>query len=184
MKKSISILVLVALGAAASFAQEFNMSAGGGALFDLGIPMVNDVEDLGLTIGGFGFFDATYAEADVAFSYGLSTGGGGFYTLGLEFGVLGKYPFKLGSITLFPLLGVRYNLILAAGNEGGSSDNALDSSFLGFQAGAGIDYFFSDAIFFRGELLCNLDLVPFNADSDDIISSIGPRVKVGVGYKF
>jgi hypothetical protein len=47
-----------------------------------------------------------------------------------------------------------------------------------------VDYPLSGALYLRGELLCNLDLVPFDDDGDDTFRSLGPRLKIGVGYSF
>jgi hypothetical protein len=109
MKKSISILALLAIIATGAFAQgfPFPMAAGGGLLFDWsgnnGIERTNRYAGFrNLSIGGFGFFDATYAELDVSFAYGSLTGvfdaPGNNETkdigsvLQLGFSLLGKYP--------------------------------------------------------------------------------------------
>jgi hypothetical protein len=180
MKKCISVLVLAALVATGAFAQ-IALSAGGGGYFDLGIPLEDGVDDNLLTFGAFGFFDATYAEVDVAFGYGIQDK---FTNLGLEFSLLGKYPFAVGPVTLFPLLGIKYNLCLSASYDGDSIDDAGDYyNHLGFQAGVGVDYPLSGALFLRGELLFNLDLQP-KEGGDDTFASLGPRLKIGVGYSF
>jgi hypothetical protein len=180
MKKCISVLILAALVAAGASAQ-ITMSAGGGGFFDLAIPLEDEADDNLLTFGAFGFFDATYAEVDVAFGYGMVDDQ---TSLGLEFSLLGKYPFAVGPVTLFPLLGIKYNRVLYAAVDGDSIDDAGEMSNLGFQFGAGVDYPLSDALFLRGELLCNLDLYPFDVDADDTFASLGPRLKIGVGYSF
>jgi len=91
MKKSISILALLAIVATGAFAQGFSMAAGGGLLFDwsitgngykgtidaqglLGRPGSYEGIVQNLSFGGFGFFDATYAELDVSFAYGMLKG--------------------------------------------------------------------------------------------------------------
>jgi opacity protein-like surface antigen len=180
MKKGISVLILAALVATGAFAQ-IALSAGGGGFFDLGLPLAEGADDNTLTFGAFGFFDATYAEADVAFGYGKQDK---ITTLGLEFSLLGKYPVALGSVTVFPLLGIKYNRVLSASNDGNSIDDAGELSYLGFQFGAGVDYPLSGALFLRGELLWNLNLYPSDTDADDTFQSHGPRLKVGVGYSF
>ncbi|MDR0302504.1 MAG: hypothetical protein LBI04_09375 [Treponema sp.] len=202
MKKSISILVLLALVAGGAFA--LDMSAGGGLLFDLSGN--NGVADgdlyMGtriLSIGGYGFFDATFVEVDVSFAYGMLTYVYDFGPLGdgsddagsalqLGFSLLGKYPIDLGGFTLFPLLGVNYNLVLSASDQDGNDmDDAGDMSQLGFLAGLGFDLPLSDALYLRAEAMFNLRLpmkIFDDLDSDNTTFGMGPRIKVGVGYKF
>jgi hypothetical protein len=181
MKKGISVLILAALVATGAFAQ-IAMSAGGGGYFDFGLPLEEGADENILTFGAFGFFDATYAEVDIAFGYGIQDK---LSLMGLEFSLLGKYPFEVGPVTVFPLLGIAYNRILSASFDGSSADNPGELSYLGFQFGGGVDYPLSGALYLRGELLWNLNLIPFDdSDSDDTFSSHGPRLKVGVGYSF
>jgi len=226
MKKSIAILALLAIVATGAFAQGFplSMSAGGGLLFDLsvgnGAKMKFDVMGMSgdmeaslqnLSFGAFGFFDATYAEVDVNFAYGMLTyksessgflgGGSGpsgdANAMQLGFTLLGKYPFDLGGFTLFPLLGLDYNVVLSVWDKDSSTDKPGDSSQLGFLAGVGLDFPFSDALFLRAEAMFHLRL-PSKWASDlksgmgsvgsygsvDTTLGMGPRIKVGLGYKF
>ena len=79
MKKYLLVLVIFAL-ATGAFAQ-VSLSAGGGLIFDWSFNngIKNGGDKLGmqiLSIGGFGFFDATYVEADLYFAYGKNTGYG------------------------------------------------------------------------------------------------------------
>jgi len=162
-----------------------------------------------LSFGGFGFFDATYAEADVSFAYGSLTGTekgriGSHSASGTEekesalqlgFSLLGKYPIKLGGFTIFPLLGFNYNIVLSAWDKNGKPDDD-DLSQFGFLAGAGLDFPFTDALFLRAEALFQLRLAgksQHDAAEDlkkatpyDVNTTLGlgPRIKVGVGYKF
>jgi hypothetical protein len=81
MKKSISILVLLAIVATGAFAQGFSVGAGG--LFDWslvgnGLKMSGpggsgSVSFPNLSFGGFVFLDATFAEVDASFAYGTLT---------------------------------------------------------------------------------------------------------------
>ena len=62
MKKSISLLVLLALTAAASFAQSIDLSAGAGGLFSAGLnggvsASGGKITMTTLNFGGFAFFD-------------------------------------------------------------------------------------------------------------------------------
>jgi len=217
MKKSISVLALLAIMATGAFAQGFSLSAGVGGLFDYSLNngVQTHVEGSkvyagynNLSFGGFGFFDATYAELDVSFAYGklnyVAKGGGlsdeGMLgnMLQLGFSLLGKYPMGLGGITLSPLLGVNYNLVLSGKNpeDGSRMEKAMDNSQLGFLAGVGLDFNFSRFIFLRTEAMFSLRLPSKEMkDAKNELNAgtgvswkntfgMGPRFKIGVGFKF
>jgi hypothetical protein len=38
----------------------------------------------------------------------------------MQFGIFGKFPFLVGSVTLFPLLGIQYDMVLAKENAYGN----------------------------------------------------------------
>jgi len=211
MKKSISILALLAIIATGAFAQGFPppMSAGGGLLFDWSFNNGVETKISGkraytginaLSFGGFGFFDATYAEVDVSFAYGLLTlasdadGSKDSKDLGsalqLGFTLLGKYPIGLGGFTLFPLLGADYNLVLSVKNKDGSSESKPgEYSQFGLLAGAGLDFPLTSALYLRGEALFHLRfasklMTDIASSGDSTTLGMGPRIKIGVGYKF
>jgi hypothetical protein len=161
--------------------------------------------------GGFAFFDATYAEL----SLGFFGGGGTFkqeqgnfsseydmYFTGLDIGLLGKYPFTIGEkLSVFPLLGITYGVVLSAKNEDGDSyknsdgdDAPGDFSALWFKLGGGLDFLFTDHIYLRGGLLSGLrlantyekdmlDVIPSDADAKTLLGH-GLEVKLAVGYRF
>jgi opacity protein-like surface antigen len=190
MKKVVCVMILgvVALGAAwALDVPEMQLSAGGGAYFSLGIPLDDKKsgDKMSLTPGVWGFFDATFVEADLAVGYSLRDK---LNSLGIEISVLGKFPFALAEgLSLFPLVGVKYTIIPYAAYDGTSLEETMKQNFLGFQVGAGVDYDFSETMFLRGELLCDLDLFSFDKDASGDnagLAFLGPRVKVGVGFKF
>jgi outer membrane protein W len=213
MKKSISILVLLALvTVGGAFAQGVELSAGGGLLVDYsannGIEFGDSyIGSRTMSFGGFIFFDATYAELDVSFAYGSVTSivdlpiigsatadGGSLMQLG--FTLLGKYPIQLSSITLFPLLGVGYNMVLSGSDAAGDDlKNAGDMSQLGILAGVGVDKNLTDALYLRGEALFQIrlaskamsdaaDVYSLLGDSASATLGMGPVVKIGVGYRF
>jgi len=214
MKKRISLLVLLAFIAGGVFA--LDLSAGGGLLFDYsannGIKASVGGQDFyqGIrtaSFGGFVFFDATYAEANVSFAYGSATfveeGYGSSTTsdagslLQLGFTLLGKYPFKLGAVTLFPLAGINYNVVVSAKDDDGNKyDKPGDFSQFGILLGGGVDYNLTEHLFLRGEILFQLRFASkFQDDSaknvkdeygisPDTTVGMGPVIKVGVGYKF
>jgi len=165
-----------------------------------------------LSFGGFGFFDATYAEVDVSFAYGLLSCKNEGEILGIRgedykydsvlqlgFSLLGKYPINLGGFAIFPLLGINYNAVVSGKNKDGTSFDGFDLNQFGFLAGGGLDFPFSDALFLRAEALFQLRLA--SKAMDDIVEDakpsppisgfdinttlgVGPRIKVGLGYKF
>ena len=212
MKRSILILVLLAVIATGVFAKEFSLSAGGGVLFDWSID--NGItydsnsyflsEDV-MAFGGFAFFDATYAELEVNFTYGLrslrsndsrnETGANGNY-MALGFSLLGKYPINLTKVTVSPLLGGSYNLVLVDKFEDGGSISdsdyykSMDWSQFGALAGVGVDITLTESLFLKTEALFHFrfpnKIWSDFADSSDGKTSfgMGPKVKVGVGYKF
>ena len=147
-----------------------------------------------MTIGGFVFFDATFMELSFHIGPALIAGvvdmpGAGKVVSdmeidGLQLGIsiLGKYPFNVGPVILFPLLGLDVNLYTFE----------IAASQLGFLAGAGCDFFFTDSLYIRAEGLFSFRLpafdfwVEFFEFNDYIKFSFGkgPRVKVGVGFVF
>jgi len=206
MKKRIGLLVVFALVAALSFAQ-FELSAGGGLMFDISLnnEAKGTVGSTDLTyghtfiaFGGFIFFDATYAEA--ALSFGPAYGGTYYQmrspgldedvediytTFAMNFSLLGKFPFKLGSsFKLFPLVGFSYNM---------NFKDFSQLNQLGLLFGAGMDYNFQkwEKLYLRAELLYSIRFPSnFQKDMADLIDGsakmgmLGAVVKVGVGYKF
>ena len=179
-------------------------SVGGGALWDWsfnnGLKVGNMYTGFrNMSIGVYGFFDATYGEVDFYAAYGFmndveeNTGSAtenfGIFQIG--FTGLGKYPFKINSnIVLFPLLGIDYNIVLfgVVDGEVDSTDASLFNQ-LGFLAGGGIDYFITDSLFLRGEALFHLRLPTRFMTSMALLGAsatvgMGPQVKVGLGYKF
>jgi len=217
MKKFISVLILLALAATGAFAQ---ISVGGGFLFDLStnngfeytvtVPFTNlkrdyyDGNDI-TSYGGFAFLDVSFAELGVSFAYGdptrvsiidgdkttIESDGGSLTQLGLS--ALGKFPVKVGPLTVFPLLGVNYNMVLSIKNDNGDSvDDPGDWSQFGILGGIGVDFFFTSNLFLRAEALCNLRF-PSKAAKDmadavplvepDTTLGIGPQLKVGLGFR-
>jgi hypothetical protein len=182
------------------------MSAGGGLLFDYSLNngVERDSQYMGirlLSFGGFGFFDATYGELDVNFAYGSVTvvrdfgdknteDGGSMLQLG--FTLLGKYPLSLTGLpfTLFPLLGVDYNLALSVKDKDGySEDHPGDFSQFGILAGAGLDFPLTNALYLKGEVLFHFRFASKQMKDSaagiggDTTFGMGPRIKIGVGYR-
>jgi hypothetical protein len=163
---------------------------------------------------GFGigvFFDATYVEIGMDFIFGSFKPNGENYTGDFEltstqfgFTILGKFPFAAGPVTVFPLAGIDYQIFLSGEAEGltikrdDMSDYYPDMEDLydafSLVVGAGLDYNISDKLYLRGEVLCNFKM---EGDSDKALKKLtkendvsfslftfGPRVSIGVGYRF
>jgi opacity protein-like surface antigen len=107
----------------------------------------------------------------------------------LDLSLLGKYPFSLGRITVFPLLGFDYQIVVSAKVDGVKADKPGDLSSFGFDFGGGLDFPLTDHLFLRGELLYAIRLPSKNLkdakdaspDSKYILGN-GPTIKIAVGY--
>ena len=205
-KKVVLALLMAALLAGGAFAEEFSMSAGAGTLLDFSgnNGAKGGGEYLGiqiLSLGFYAFFDATYAEADISFAYGRLKGSGGFEDsrqgsdydsrmFQLGFTLLGKYPFEVGEFTFFPLLGFNYNVVLSHTVAGIRDPEPGKWSQLGLLAGAGGDFFLTDTLYLRGEGMFHLRFPPTalketaSHEGGSATFGMGPRMKLGVGYKF
>jgi hypothetical protein len=159
---------------------------------------------------GFGigaFFDATYLEVGMDFIFGsFEQYAGAFAVTSTQFGftILGKFPVAAGPVTVFPLAGIDYQIFLSGEAEGltikrdDMSDYYPDMEDLydafSLVVGAGLDYNISAKLYLRGEVLCNFKMESESdkalkklAREDDVSFSLftfGPRVSIGVGYKF
>jgi opacity protein-like surface antigen len=226
MKKKIFLgVALAAFVAGGAFAlPELKFSAGAGGYFTSDFGGGYEVSYKGETMfsmktpyfggGGFAFFDATFAEL----SLGVFAGGGtvtgesggaeipetDVSCVGLDIGLLGKYPFALSDkLTVFPLLGITYRAMLSAKteNEDGDveeADNPEDSSALWFKFGGGLDFSFTDKLYLHSGLLYGLRLA--NTFENDLVDSSdkqsngaadtktllghGLEIKLAVGYRF
>jgi outer membrane protein W len=220
MKKIIAVLVIfVCVGTALS--AQINFSAGGGALLDMsfgnGTKYKKDKDSAtsgfrNISFGAYGFFDATYAEIDVSFAYGSLTSvsksnisdkksnntddAGSVTQLGIT--LLGKYPISMGSITVFPLAGIGYNIVLSWKDDDGDKvewpdDHSAmkDMSQFAILAGGGLDFDITSNLYLRGSVLLQARL-PNKLMRDSVKDvndtkttlGFGPVIKVGVGYRF
>jgi hypothetical protein len=177
-------------------------------------------------IGLYGFFDATYVEANVYFAMGFPGGysyrsnddtgvtdtkySNGGLVLSLGISVLGKYQLiEMGPLSLFPLLGVSYNMVLSTTDKDGGEVKypkidgkeytALSLSQFGILAGAGADFDINNNLYVRGEALFHLrfasELNNAQTDYDNKAAAgsdpkaittlgVGPQFKLGVGFRF
>jgi len=225
-KRGLLVLVLAAVVAGGAFAQ-ISFSVGGGGFIggdfgggaeasESGVKFTMETPHFGG--GGYIFVDATYAEL----SLGIFGGSGDFkqtvsyggysessnekYSLtSFNIGLLGKYPFQLGdNLTLFPLLGIDYQVVLSVKDKNGDevededgNKMASDYSSLWFKFGAGMDYAFTSNIFLRGEFLYGIR-IPNKAENDMVSMAKdymgfsnaktrlghGLTVRLAIGYRF
>jgi hypothetical protein len=162
--------------------------------------------------GAYLFFDAIYAEAFV----GYSIGGGKWASdnakeeplpddaqrTSLNVGAFGKYPFDLGSVKAFPLLGIDYDMSMSAklklanggeyafdGGNGRHAAGALSALWVKF--GCGADFDLGETLYLRAELLYGVRMANDAEKEDAKISGGGTPLpghgltfKAGVGVKF
>jgi hypothetical protein len=224
MRKRVFLgLVLAAAVVGGAFAlPEFKLSAGGGGYFTSDFGGGAEASGGGQTIssktpyfggGLFGLFDATYAEVSLGFwfgggsnkqEYAGESGELDMSYMGLDIGLLGKYPFAINEkLSLFPLLGITYRIMLSAEDENGNQPKNSDGddapgnlSALWFKLGGGVDYSLTDALYLRGGLLYGLrlankaenDMVDYydtmGADDANPLLGHGLEIKIAVGYRF
>jgi opacity protein-like surface antigen len=208
MKKALAVLVLALFVGTAAFAvPAFGISAGGGGIFTKafggGFEAYGAIRDMPSFGGGvFAFLDATFAELDLDFTYnsGTMSGGAGlpdedFNFSAFGFALLGKYPFEVGPVDIFPMLGIGYRYALSMEVDGRDYDDASDMSRFSIRFGAGVDYYFTPALFLRGEILYAIgfesklekNIVDDESGSGASASSKishGPDIKIAVGYQF
>jgi hypothetical protein len=229
MKKGFSLIVLLIL-ACTAFGQ-IQLSAGGGASYSpiwmvskatadepyAGETVTSTVSVNTLSITGF--VDATYVEAylgmlltlgDVKASTKFSEGLPGtdsettdpYSGSWLVIGALGKYPFKVGDFTIFPLVGFEYDLNLTYKYDGEDvketlTDDQLDNlNQLWVKAGVAADFSIAGSLFIRPQVLFGLKfLSQYEKDGIEAFESTpgvadasqtDMRLDVGisVGYKF
>jgi hypothetical protein len=165
--------------------------------------------------GAFLFFDAIYAEASASFAF---TGGKwesdntnnqdlllDMSRISLTFGLFGKYPISAGPVTVFPLIGIDYDLTVTAkltrpdGSElpvdgqNGRPGSAGDMSALWVKGGGGIDFSLNNNMYLRTSLLYGIRTAnKFETDNvglDKDINALartghGVTVRVGGGVRF
>jgi len=230
MKRGFLVLVLAAFVVGGAFAQlevpPLQFSVGGGFVFDggrvggisfdeHGESFSNHLNHIGF--GGFVFLDATFAELAIAFMGGPATdhweaswngssesdSHTGSFTA-LDFSLVGKFPIAIGggNITVFPMLGFGYNVVLSSRDEDGydmfeymDDHSATDLSTFRITLGGGADIDINENLFFRASVLGYYRFAPslFRDLADEMsepgfsINShggFGATVRLGVGFRF
>jgi hypothetical protein len=106
--------------------------------------------------------------------------------------LIGKYPFNLGSFTLFPLAGIEKEFCLG-GSSGGvafTSDQTIDVSPWYLVAGVGGDVKITPRIYARAELTAAYNLTSefapsfYSAQSAIYQSSTGWEIELAAGIGF
>jgi len=199
----------------------FRMSIGAGGIFAAnfggGIVWTDTPVEL-LTMpymggGGYLFLDVVYAEIFV----GYFTGGGKWESGNasdsialpelprsfVNVGLLAKLPIVAGSVTLFPLLGIDYDIPVAgelkpvSGLAGDVDFKADDLAALWVKFGLGLDVDLSSSVYLRISALYGLrtsnayednivKLLKNESGHDDAETNLGHGLsaKAGVGFKF
>ena len=161
-----------------------------------------------LDIGGFIFFDLKYASINL-FAYNSSgniqwtfnkayyynnnfiksendNASGNFSATLFNIGILGKYPFYLNKITLYPALGADYQLWLLHAENGKRVPGDLSArNSIWIKLGGGADYNLTRSLFIRGELLWGAKL-PSKHELTDSFTwfTHSPTIHIGIGYVF
>jgi hypothetical protein len=217
-KRIILALMILTLTAGGAFAQ-IQLSAGAGGNFAVSWDSIEysqagfTMEGLLTTVGGgfFAFFDATYVEADVGMLFGTQSmkqtvGGSSADTEGpsvsfLTLSLYGKYPFDLGICTLFPMLGIQYDIGLSAKQEINGTTYEADSDALGdalnkfwIKLGVGADFNLSEKLYLRPVILWGINFG--TKDNNDAVDAAekggidvstfyhGLDIRVALGFKF
>jgi hypothetical protein len=195
------------------------MSAGAGGFFSSdfggGIIWTDAKQQIAMPCNGGGaflFFDAQYAEISAGFAMGGGKWESGNVTnadelpelsrISLNFGAFGKYPIDLGTISIFPLLGIDYEYAVTAkftrqdskelplDGKNGRPENAGAMSALWVKIGGGVDYNFSENMYIRASVLYGIR-TPNKFESDnagrenaETKTGHGVTARVGAGVRF
>ncbi|MBN1798859.1 MAG: hypothetical protein JW822_09790 [Spirochaetales bacterium] len=222
MKKIIGLLLILLLSTGA-FAQDISISAGAGINFvywvtaqsdDSGGPEVNFEMGWSALTGGV-FVDLTYVMVNLSYAFTLGGPGATISVDGtkddaasdaqttlmedmsasyLIITVLAKYPFDMGGVVIFPMLGAEYQLNLSLYDDdtdlkdGYSDEQNASLNDLYILAGVGADFDITESLYARVMALFSYSLTPENPgnyDDDDIVKW-GWNIRAGVciGYRF
>ena len=218
--KKLVILVFALFITVGIHAQNFSISSGVDALFNLyNLNYRNEADSDNYTttdqadkILGFGiWFDATFARLSVDYTMSLNftrhavaVAGGttvgdsevdspdGYARTNILITLVGKYPFDIGGIKIFPEVGLAYNYMMFLDDDG-DGDNDLeehdneDVNDFYIIAGGGIDISVNFVVI-TAVIEFGYDLTP-NIYTDEPASTESYscwflQFKLGVGYKF
>jgi hypothetical protein len=201
------ILTLLIISTTTGSISAIEMSAGLGGSFIANFSSYKyDGKDIAAkrTIGGgfFALFDATFVEANVGLQFaGMQHGYDGKWdndSLNLSFltlGLYGKYPIRLCSFSLFPLLGIQFDFCLSAKQDG----EIIFFFFLmrrehfnrlWIKLGAGADFFITEKLYLRPSFLYGINFGTSNdrevKDNNSKESSFhhGLDIRAAIGFRF
>ena len=179
-------------------------SVGGGAFFDwslknaVGFAGIKTIGSDLMSVGAYGFLDTKNLELSIGPSYGMWTLDLAglkpkINLLQLDINFLVKFPISLpnGEFIIFPMLGISCNQPIYKISSDGTVAGFYDLGQLGVLGGAGLDINLTRSVYLRAEGLFHLWL-PYWAVMMDIIKApgdtkinlgMGPRIKLGVGYR-
>jgi len=214
-KRALLALLLAALVGGGAFAQQSLWSMGAGLVFDGGgigsgvketwywswqngsnvIRTEESARHFGF--GVWAFIDSTFLEMSVGLLRGSSSldidgsrHSGSFSSLDIS--LLGKLPFYLGGMEIFPLLGIGYSHVFSASLEDNSRGVFNDShrfSTFRIKFGAGGDIDLRRDVFIRASLLGSYRYPPWTRRGDATSGSsgrsgsFGVTVKTGIGLR-
>jgi len=202
-KRYFLALLAITLAAGGAYAQ-FSLSLGGGGNFIANFDSLTlDGGKISVTTAGggfFGFLDLTYVELDGGIVFGAmqsKMSGGGFSdtnkgpnVIYVTFGAFGKYPINLAdSITLFPMLGLQFDLgfrVLQNGERVADATDTLNRFWVKF--GGGADFFFTQRLFLRPTFLWGTNFGTKVLNDWKSLSSAksfyhGLDIRVAMGFK-
>lgn len=194
MKKLLTTVALAAFTLSSAFA--VGMSAGVGAsasttLWTMSMSYGGTTatgSDVIVPVGAKAFFDTKYLQLSVGYIAAsqatLSVTGTATATYPndlsyMTFAALGKLPFKLLSMTVFPLVGIEYDLNVSHPSSGGyfEGSNALlanptnsDYNELWIKGGVGVDVDLGQHFYLRPEALFGIK--PLNSDEQAVVNSL------------
>jgi opacity protein-like surface antigen len=215
MKKLAVLVVLLAVLSVSAFAAPaFKISAGVGGFYQkykteysssntIADTLVKMVNNNYAGWGFYGFLDVGFLEANAGLAYGTHQQpyfGSSRSLTSLNLAAYLKYPIALGPVTIFPLAGADYNILLS-GKVGtaqfersdlpSGDETQYDAFFI--SAGGGLDIQITPNLFIRGELRWGFKLKNKWEDDDITISeallntdisfrSTGPKITLALGY--
>ena len=104
----------------------------------------------------------------------------------LNIGFFGKYPFVINKFTLFPVMGMEYQLWLTDKINNFTTSNEIsgNNSFW-IKFGGGVDYEINRFLFLRGTFLWGIKINSKYERNDNFnYFTHSPSMKIGLGYKF
>jgi hypothetical protein len=191
--KKIKLIILICLFIfVIPFASSLDLSAGLGLNYALNLSRTNmkiggtkvyENYPVHTLIGGLTFFDCYYGSISAGLSDDICNDYSQKQSFGARFRLLGKYPFKIARISLFPLAGIEYRITTRA-----KSINSLWAD-----VGGGVNYYISNNLYLGANILYSIrfyDIID-KQYNDKLFSKVGaytieqgPDISIFVGYRF